>query len=209
MTQGAPAVPAVPVVTVIIAACRARAFIADAVGSVLAQDFAALEIIVAPDEPAAGNDYSFLASLDPRILVLGEVAAPTGPGPARNRALGAARGDFIALLDADDLWWPGYLAGLVPAAQQRGAAFGRTMVTEWGGAVVRRVGAAGTEIGFGDFATAFASVHGLARNQPGRSWRDLPAEDVLFDLETLALAGGRAPFIADATYQLRPCLQND
>lgn len=33
----------------------------------------------------------------------------SGPAKARNAALSAARGRFIAFLDADDLWWPGKL----------------------------------------------------------------------------------------------------
>jgi len=189
-----------PTVSVIIAAYQAHDFIAEAVRSALSQDMKEIEVVVAPDEPA---DYALELPTDPRVRVLAGVAAPTGPGPARNRAMAAAQGRFIALLDADDLISPHYLSTLVPLAEQAGVAFGRTRITDWAGALVREVAAKGDEVGFTDFATAFASLHGVIRRQEDRRWQDVLAEDVLFDLESLALAGGRAPFAPQAVYQLR------
>jgi len=189
-----------PTVSIIIAAHRAQGFIAEAVGSALAQDLCEIEIVVAPDEAA---DYGFLAAIDPRVRVLDGVAASTGPGPARNRALAEARGRFIALLDADDLLSPNYLSSLVPLAEKSGVAFGRTRIADWEERVVREVAARGDHVGFSDFATAFASLHGVVRRTSGRAWQSVLAEDVLFDLESLSLAGGTAPFAGDAVYRLR------
>ncbi|MBL8708098.1 MAG: glycosyltransferase family 2 protein [Rhodospirillaceae bacterium] len=188
-----------PAVSVIIAAHQARDFINEAIGSALAQDVP-LEILIAPDEP---YDYADLVRRDPRVRVLGPVPAPTGPGPARNRALAVARGDFIALLDADDLWSPDYLSHLLPLAETHGTAFGRTSITDWQGHEIRSVAGRDGRADFSTFETAFASFHGLARRDPMRRWQDVLAEDVLFDLESLALAGGRTPFAAAAVYQLR------
>lgn len=189
-----------PRVSIIIAAYQAQGFIAEAVASACAQSLREIEIIVAPDESA---DYRFLAALDPRVRVLDGVAAPTGPGPARNRALAEARGRFIALLDADDLLSPNYLSSLLPLAEKHGAAFGRTRITDWAGRVVREVSAREERVNFSDFATAFASFHGVVRRTVGRAWQSVLAEDVLFDLESLSLSGGHAPFVAQAIYQLR------
>lgn len=189
-------------VSVIVAAYQARDFIGEAIASALVQDVA-LEIIVAPDEPRGVSDYTDLAARDPRIRVLEGVPAPTGPGPARNRALAVARGDFVALLDADDLWSPDYLALLLPRAEQHGAAFGRTRITDWQGREIRSVAGRNGSADFATFETAFASFHGITRRDLARGWRDVLAEDVLFDLETLALAGGRAPYAEAAIYQLR------
>lgn len=191
-----------PKISVIVAAFQAGPFILDAIGSALVQSVP-LEIVVAPDEPASATDYAGLAGRDSRIIVLPPVTAPTGPGPARNRALEVARGDFVALLDADDLWSAGYLARLLPLAEQRGAAFGRTSITTWSGDEIRTVAPRGDVADFTTFDTAFASFHGLARRGPSRRWQGELAEDVLFDLESLALAGGTAPFAADAVYILR------
>jgi hypothetical protein len=117
--------------------------------------------------------------------------------------LAAASGRFVALLDADDLLSPGYLATLIPLAERAGAAFGLTRITDWAGGVVREVGVRGDEVTFADFVTAFASLHGVVRRDATRAWASVLAEDVLFDLETLSLAGGRAPFTAEAVYHLR------
>ena len=191
-----------PQVSVIIAALKAHDTLGAAIDSVLGQDFTDFEIVIAPDEPA---DYSAFATRDARIRVLEGVPAPTGPGPARNRALAAAKGEWIALLDADDLWSQNYLGALMRSATQGGAAFGRTSVLEQNDLELRSIPPKeyrGT-IGFSAFVRAFGSLHGIARRTPGRAWRNIFAEDVLFDIETLSLAGGAAPYVPEAVYHLR------
>lgn len=190
-----------PKVSIIVAARAATDCIGTAVQSALVQNVP-LEIIVAPDEPRAAHDYTFLASRDPRIRVLDPVAAPTGPGLARNRALEVAQGEFVALLDADDAFSPDYLALLLPLAERQDAAFGRTELIGADGRVVRSVAPAGGVADYATFATAFASFHGLVRRLPERRWQDVLAEDVLFDLETLALNGGSAAYAGGAVYRL-------
>jgi glycosyltransferase involved in cell wall biosynthesis len=216
-----------PAVSVIIAALQAHEFLGEALDSVLAQTFSDFEIIVAPDEPA---DYSTFADKDHRICILPGVPAPTGPGPARNRAVAAARGDWIALLDADDLWSKNYLATLLPLAEAHhatglgvGAAFGRTDIEQMTSdlttdsvykpherqrPVIRPIPPAGSRgvASFAWFAEAYASFHAITRRttvRGSRHWRNIFAEDVLFDIETLALAGGTAPFSTEAVYRLR------
>ncbi|MDY0881712.1 glycosyltransferase family 2 protein [Dongia soli] len=191
-----------PDVSVIIAAYQAREFIETAIASVVAQQHQDFEIVVAPDEP---DDYAFLAQCDPRIRLIAPVAAPTGPAKARNRATAAARGRFIAVLDADDCWSPNYLSRLLPLAERHGTAYGRTAITDWQGVELRSIPARDHQatIGFEEFAAAYGSLHGVTRLDPARQWQDLLAEDVLYDLESLALAGGAAPYAADAIYTLR------
>src|SRR5262249_35159703 len=127
-------------------------------------------------------------------------------GPARNRALAAAQGTWIALLDADDLWSQDYLGALMRAATPSGAAFGRTSLLEGNDRELRSIppqnyaGSADFRI----FARAFGSFHGITRRTSDRRWRALFAEDVLFDMETLSLAGGAAPYVQEAVYTLRP-----
>jgi glycosyltransferase involved in cell wall biosynthesis len=191
-----------PAVSVIIAALDAHATLGAALDSVLGQDCSDFEIVIAPDEPA---DYSAFAARDSRIRVLAGVPAPTGPGPARNRALAAAQGAWIALLDADDLWSPNYLGALMRAAAPGGAAFGRTSVLEENDRELRSIpsGDYRGRANFHLFARAFGSFHGITRRTSDRRWHDLFAEDVLFDIETLALAGGEAPYVPEAVYTLR------
>ena len=196
-----------PAVSVIIAALDAQDTLGAAIDSVLKQGFSDFEIVIAPDEPA---DYSQFATCDSRIRVLEGVPAPTGPGPARNRALAAAQGAWIALLDADDLWSQDYLGALLRAAASNGAAFGRTAVLQENDRELRSIppenhrGPANFQV----FAGAFGSFHGIARRMPERHWRNLFAEDVLFDMETLASVGGEAPYVPEAVYCLRPRAQS-
>jgi glycosyltransferase involved in cell wall biosynthesis len=90
-------------------AFNAAAFIAEAVESVLAQEFDSWELLIADDGSTDRTLDVAQAFSDPRIQVL--PGLHTGlPAAARNRALGMARGEFVALLDADDAWHPSKLA---------------------------------------------------------------------------------------------------
>jgi glycosyltransferase involved in cell wall biosynthesis len=98
------------------------AHIAEAVRSVLAQDSVSLELIVSDD---GSSDDSLAraeaaASGDARLIVL-RCPDRTGPAGARNRALRAARGAWIAIVDNDDALEQGRLARLVAAAERDGA----------------------------------------------------------------------------------------
>ncbi|MGA8169932.1 MAG: glycosyltransferase family A protein [Methylocystis sp.] len=87
-----------------------RAFLGHAMSSVRLQEIDDIEIIVVDDGSSDGTDqWLGEATLrDPRIIPLqGE---GKGPSFARNLALSHARGRFVALLDADDVWWPEKLA---------------------------------------------------------------------------------------------------
>ncbi|HEY4224000.1 MAG TPA: glycosyltransferase family 2 protein, partial [Myxococcota bacterium] len=110
-------------VSVVIPAYNAEATLARAVTSALAQRCDALEVVVAVDD---GRDYAALLAragiIDARVRFISTGGVRTGCHNARNAGLAAARGDFIAPLDADDLYAPGRLAALVPIASERGAA---------------------------------------------------------------------------------------
>ncbi len=77
--------------------------VAHAIGSVLAQTWAELEVIVVDD---ASNDQSVavverLAAQDPRVRVMRQ-PENAGAYAARNRGLAEARGEFVTVHDADD-----------------------------------------------------------------------------------------------------------
>ncbi|TFG86662.1 MAG: glycosyltransferase family 2 protein, partial [Hyphomicrobiales bacterium] len=84
-----------------------------AVRSVLAQDFADLEILVVDDNPpdseARRLTAEALAGLDSRIVHVKSAGSLGGAG-ARNAGIAAARGAFVAFLDDDDEWLPGKLS---------------------------------------------------------------------------------------------------
>lgn len=100
---------AAPVVSVIIPAFHVHGFIADALDSVLAQTFSDFEIIVVDDgSPDREEIEDAIRQRVGRILHLKQDNG--GPASARNAAVRAATGRFLAFLDSDDQWEPEYLA---------------------------------------------------------------------------------------------------
>ena len=81
-----------------------------AIDSVFAQTFTDWELIVA-DDGSEGETADYVAALadPPRVKVL-RLAHTGNPGAVRNAALQAARGEYIAFLDSDDVWLPSKLA---------------------------------------------------------------------------------------------------
>src|ERR1051325_11534551 len=87
-----------------------RATVRETVASALAQHFADFELIVVDDGSTDGSVETLAGMDDPRLRIVRQANA--GPGPARNAGIAAARADWIAFLDADDLWLPDHLAEL-------------------------------------------------------------------------------------------------
>jgi glycosyltransferase involved in cell wall biosynthesis len=95
-----------PSVSVIIPAYNARVHIGEAIDSVLAQGYENLEIIVVDDGSGDGT-ADFVTQHYPAVQLIRK--ANGGAATARNAGLRAASGEYIAFLDADDLWLPGKL----------------------------------------------------------------------------------------------------
>ena len=95
-----------PFISVIIPVCNDDGRCSEAIASALAQTLPPAEIIVVDD----GSDPPFaLGQIDPRVRLI-RLAANAGPSAARNCGVAAAAGDWVAFLDADDLWEPNKLA---------------------------------------------------------------------------------------------------
>src|SRR5262245_22654271 len=104
-----------PLVSVIITTYNTARYLPATLTSALAQTYSPYEVIVVDDgseDDAAGSVQPFLD----RIRFLPE--RHIGLAAARNRALDVARGEYIALLDADDLWDPDKLAVQVEVARR-------------------------------------------------------------------------------------------
>ena len=76
-------------------------------GSVLSQTLPPREVIVIDNGSTDGSVEAVQAIADARVRLVHE--ARRGPGPARNRGIAEASGDWIAFIDADDLWAPNHL----------------------------------------------------------------------------------------------------
>lgn len=96
-----------PLISCIVPVFNGARFLGAALDSIYAQSWRPLEVIVVDDGSTDGTrdviaDY-------PRPLTC--IRQPNaGAAAARNRGVAAARGDFLAFLDADDLWHPEKLA---------------------------------------------------------------------------------------------------
>jgi glycosyltransferase involved in cell wall biosynthesis len=95
-----------PAVSVIIPAYQCAAVLEDAVASVRRQTWQDFEVIVVDDGSADDTWEAILrmAQAWPRLIPIR--AAHAGLAAARNRGVREAKGQWIALLDADDVWLP-------------------------------------------------------------------------------------------------------
>jgi len=100
-------------VSVVIPLYNKARYINRCLRSICAQTFSDFELIVVDDGSSDGGGQIARAFGDARIRVIQQQNA--GPGAARNRGLAEAQGEYIAFLDADDEWMPGYLARAVTA----------------------------------------------------------------------------------------------
>ncbi|MEY2620382.1 MAG: hypothetical protein RIT26_202 [Pseudomonadota bacterium] len=99
--------PSAGLVSVVMPAHDAAATLNDSIASVSTQSCTNWELWVVNDgssdaTAAVLNDW---ARRDARVKVL-TLVTKSGPGAARNLALDQAQGEYIAFLDADDVWLP-------------------------------------------------------------------------------------------------------
>jgi glycosyltransferase involved in cell wall biosynthesis len=100
-----PEKPAAPRVTVVMAVYNAAEFLREAVASVLAQTYRDFELIVV-DDSSHDDSLSILQSLrDTRVRII-QHHTNIGAALSRNDALIAARGELVAIMDADDVCAP-------------------------------------------------------------------------------------------------------
>jgi len=108
----------VPKVSVIIPAYNVAPYIGETLRSVLAQTFTNFEVIIIND--GSPDTEEFERVLEPfrsRINYLKQ--ENRGASSARNAGVRAARGEFVAFLDADDLWLPSYLEDQLRVTSER------------------------------------------------------------------------------------------
>ncbi len=109
-----------PRVSVVIATFDRADTVVEAVESVLAQDYPALELIVV-DDASRDDTLARLAAFAGRIRLLPQ-AQNGGVATARNAGLAAASGEMVQFLDSDDLLLPGCLRQKIAAFAARPAA---------------------------------------------------------------------------------------
>jgi glycosyltransferase involved in cell wall biosynthesis len=129
-----------PTVSVVMPAYNHESFVARALDSVLAQTYGTLEVIVVDDgsRDATGevlDDYARRCTTHPLTVVHQQNA---GAHEAINRGLALARGQFVALINSDDLYATTRIQHCLNAMAQRDAsfAFSATSFVNEAGAVI-------------------------------------------------------------------------
>src|SRR5439155_16624014 len=92
-----------PLISCIIPVFNGEKYLAEALDSIRAQTYRPIEIIVVDDGSTDGT-RELVASYGDQVRYLWQ--PNSGPATDRNQGLSAASGEFVAFLDADDLWHP-------------------------------------------------------------------------------------------------------
>lgn len=99
--------------SVVIPMFNGASSIVAAVGSVLAQSAPVREVVVVDDGSTDGGP-DLVRSRFPDVNVIAQESG--GPGSARNAGIAASTSDWIAFLDADDIWLPWHTHTLIEMA---------------------------------------------------------------------------------------------
>ena len=109
-----------PIVSVVIPAYNCAATIGHSIDSALAQDVP-LEIIVVSDCSPQSLDEVMERYRDHSQVIFLENETNLGAAQSRNRGVAAAKGKYVAFLDADDYWTEGKLSRQIAAMERTGA----------------------------------------------------------------------------------------
>jgi glycosyltransferase involved in cell wall biosynthesis len=108
-----------PLISVCIAAFNAEKFLETTLRTIQAQSFKNWEVIVTEDgSKDRTEDHVLDFSIKvPQRVVYNRHPLNRGLPATRNTGIATAEGDWVAFLDADDLWKPNHLESLVSASQ--------------------------------------------------------------------------------------------
>ncbi|MBD2387213.1 glycosyltransferase family 2 protein [Cylindrospermum sp. FACHB-282] len=119
----------IPLVSVIVPAYNAEKFIAKTLYSIIEQTYKNIEILVVDDgsQDKTAEIVRSIAQKYQQIILLQQ--SNSGVASARNLAIENSRGEFIAPIDADDIWYPQKIEKQVQCMLQAGSEVG--LVYSW------------------------------------------------------------------------------
>lgn len=91
-------------VSVVVPVYNVEAYIAETIQSILNQSYSNFEILIVNDGSSDRSIEIIQTFDDPRITVIHQ--ENQGVSAARNRGIAQAKGEYIALIDGDDIWDP-------------------------------------------------------------------------------------------------------
>lgn len=111
-----------PLVSVIMPAYNAQAYIEEAIRSVIHQTYTNWQLLII-DDASSDDTYQIAERLTQEDARISLIRNETNQGVAktRNRGLELAQGDYVALLDSDDVWRPQKLEKQLALAQEKQA----------------------------------------------------------------------------------------
>jgi teichuronic acid biosynthesis glycosyltransferase TuaG len=110
-------------ITVVMPVYNSMRYVRDSISSILEQSYPQFELIIVDDLSADGT-FSIIRDLlgsDQRIKII-RLRKNSGPAVARNQAIEAAQGRYIAFCDSDDIWMPDKLEKQIATLQSSDAA---------------------------------------------------------------------------------------
>jgi glycosyltransferase involved in cell wall biosynthesis len=104
-----------PLISVVIPAYNAESFVGHTLTSVLEQTYQNIEVIVIDDgsQDSTADIVKSFAKSDPRVILVNQ--PNSGVSSARNSGIYHSKGEFIAFIDADDIYYPECLEKLTHA----------------------------------------------------------------------------------------------
>lgn len=127
-----------PLVSIIIPTYNRAHCITQSIESALAQHYSNLEIVIADDGSSDNTREVVAAIADSRVRYCSQ--PNRGCSSARNLGVSHARGEYLAFLDSDDRWEPGWVGTAVDLLEHH-SDFGSAYAS------LRRIGAQGEELG--------------------------------------------------------------
>ena len=175
-----------PLVSVVMAVCNVERFLAEAIESILGQNFTDFEFVIA-DFGSTDNSKAIIAryaARDPRVEF--HEILPFGLVEARNTACSLAQGRYFAMMDGDDVALPDRLS-LEVAFMEKHPEVGLVGgATEW-------IDASGRTLGVHDFPTEDREIRfALAVRCP------FSHASVMLRREAFRLVGGYRPVFLQA-----------
>jgi len=108
-----------PIISIVVPIYNTEAYLAETIESVLAQSFSNWELVLIDDGSTDGSSLICQAYSDQDKRISYHYKPNGGQASARNLGLKLSKGEWIAFLDADDLWLPQKLEHQLKEIEER------------------------------------------------------------------------------------------